>query len=242
MIKLERVFPRRLLILLAAATVLAGCGPGFATIRGEDNDVFFPSVRVSYPLDDRDNRHGLSDQAFELDVSRGRGSGRQAINAGETLSFEGITLSGPAEIQEVFNLDAASAAFRLRSPREMGPIFIELLGGVLYTDLDLRLQAGGISAEQDFRDIGAIAGAGVGGRVSDDFILALRYVADILPFNWDRFRIMKSLDFTASYWVSPNVALTGGYRYWKYRINRDNGSDINGLVWQGLAAGAAFSF
>jgi hypothetical protein len=53
---------------------------------------------------------------------------------------------------------------------------------------------------------------------------------------------MKSTELMASYWLTPNVAVTGGYRYWKYQINRDNGSDINDLVWQGFSAGAAFSF
>ncbi len=241
MITRQRIFPPRLLILLAAATILAGCGTGLAPVRGEDKNVFFPSVRVSYPLFDHDNLHGLSDKALEVDVSRGRGNGHQTINAGESLSFGGTTLSGPADIQQAFNLDVASAALRFRFPHDT-PVFVELLYGVLYTDLDLRLQSGGFSAQQRFRDGGGIGGAGIGARVSDHLILDLRFILDLIPFNFDRLREMQSLDFSASYWLSPNVAVTGGYRHWKYSISRDGASDIDDLVWQGFAAGVALSF
>ncbi|MGE5172856.1 MAG: hypothetical protein ACM3MD_03410 [Betaproteobacteria bacterium] len=241
MITRQRIFPRRLLILLAAATVLAGCGPGYAPIKGEDKNVFFPSVRVGYPLFDHDNLHGLSDKALDVDVSGGRGNGHQTINAGETLSFAGATLSGPADIEQAFNLDVASAALRFRSPHDT-PVFFELLCGVLYTDLDLRLQSAGFSVQQRFRDGGGIGGAGIGARVSDRLILDLRFVLDIIPFNFDRLRVMQSLDLSASYWLSPNVAATGGYRHWKYSISRNGASDIDDLVWQGFAAGVALSF
>jgi hypothetical protein len=241
MITHQRIFLHCLLMLLAMATVIAGCGSGLTPVKGEDNNVFFPSVRVSYPVSDHDSLHGLSDKALEVDVSQGKGNGHQTLNAGEALSFGGTTLFGPVDIQQTFNLDVASAALRFRFPHDM-PVFLELLFGVLYTDLDLRLQSGGFSAQRHFRDAGGIGGVGIGAHVSAHLVLDLRLVLDLVPFNIDRARSMQSLDLSASYWLSPNVAMTGGYRQWKYGIRGDGASDIDNLVWRGLAAGVALSF
>jgi len=48
---------------------------------------------------------------------------------------------------------------------------------------------------------------------------------------------MQCLHFSASYWLSPNVAVTGGYRHGKYSIGQHGASVIDDLAWQGFGAG-----
>jgi hypothetical protein len=226
--------------LLTASALLGGCGAGYTAIRGEDDNVFFPSLRVSYPLVMPSSRFGPGEAAVEADFARGRGTSHQALGAGETISFGGTMYAGPVDVRQNFKLDVASAAVRVGIPRN-SPVYADLLLGVLYTGLDLNLQSGSQTAYKEFRDGGGIAGIGIGSRLTDRLMLDLRFVFEIIPFNWTRARNMQIVDFQASYWLTQHVAVTGGYRRWKYQIDAD-GSDVNALIWQGFSGGLAFSF
>ena len=227
----------RLVALALAVGLLTGCGTGFTSIDGRDNGVLFPSLRISYPIFDQYDLHGQSYYAVEAGVSRGKGVGRQALSPNEKISFAGTTLQGPADVRQDFTLDVADVALRVRFPRE-ALFFMQVLLGYRYKDLDLNLQSGGFSAQQEFRNGGFAGGIGVGSRVTDRLMLELRFVLDFNKHNGQ----MGSVDLTASYWLSPHAAITGGYRRWEYGRNSDFESAIDSLVWQGFCGGLAFSF
>lgn len=222
-------------LFLLGAAVIGGCG-GYANISGRDNSVFFPCLRVNVPILDKDDMHGRSDHAVEAEVSRGKGAGRQSLASGALL-FAGTTFSGPAEIHQDYTLSAADLLLRFRFPREAWS-FIEFLAGLRYTDLDLRLRSGSLSAQGEFTGTNLASGIGMGFRLSDDLILDFRYVID---FN-DREDRMHSREVEVSYWLSQHMAMTAGYRQWQYSRSRPGESDINELTWTGFSGGLSFSF
>jgi hypothetical protein len=228
------------LFVLMATAFLGGCGTGYTAINGKDTDVFFPTLRLNHPLTESSRKFGPGESALEVDLSHGRGSSHQALSAGEMISLNGTIFSGPGDVQQRFNLDVASAVFRIRTPG-VEPVYADLLFGTLYTGLDLDLLSGGQTAHKEMRDGGGVLGIGIGSYLIDRLTVDARFVFEVLPFNWTRQSNMQSLDLQVSYWLMKQAAVTGGYRRWKYRVDTD-GSDVNALVWQGFSAGLTFSF
>lgn len=231
---------RQLLVLLIAALSLGGCGEGFTAIRGEDRDVFFPTLRLSHPIIESSRKFGPGDGALEVDLSRARGTSQQTVGAGEAISLNDLQFPGPTDVQLRYDLDVVSAALRMRAPRDK-PVYADLLFGALYTGLDIGLQSGSQIAHKEMHDGGGIVGIGIGSYLSDRFMVDARFVFEVLPLNMTRQNNMQSQDLQASYWLTKEVAVTGGYRRWKYRVDTE-GSDVNALVWQGFSAGLTFSF
>ena len=233
---LNRIF-FYLALLALTASLLTGCAPGYSPIEGQDSRVLFPSVLVSYPIFDRNGLHGQSDYAVEAGVSHARGDAVQTLGSGEMISFAGTILQGPADVRQNFTLDEADVLLRARFPRQSF-FFMQAMLGYRYKVLDLSLESGGLSAEQKIRNGGLAGGLGLGSRISDRLMIELYFLID---FNIDKGQ-MASGDLTASYWLTPNAAITAGFRRWEYSRSSDGESGINSLVWKGFSGGLAFSF
>lgn len=219
----------------------AGCGPGYTAMRGEDSSVFFPTLRIDHDIRPQEGGRKTALTA-EFEGSRAAGSGHQTLGAGEQVLFAGQIFTGPADLQQSYTLQTASAMLRLRSDREQ-PFYVDLLfAGVRFTNLDLNLQSGGVSAQDVLGDVAAAAGIGIGSHLQERLSLDLRFTTDILPFNINRTRFMTTTDLFGTFRVTRTAAVTAGYRRWKYRLDGGNLSDINALAWQGFSAGLLFVF
>lgn len=221
---------------IIAGGFLAGCGPPYyKTIRGKDRDVFFPLLRATIPLgDQRDGWVTKSDLAMEMDFSTGKGNASQSLPFGEQVSLGGTVFTGPVVIHQSFTLDYSSLAIRKGTSRDT-PLYADLLFGLLYTRMELKLETSTLSARDYYTDVGFLFGVGVGYELLENATLELR-----LSFDGALDRKMNTAELLVTYWLTRNAGVMGGGRYWKYRRSRT--SSDRELVWQGYAAGLALRF
>jgi len=230
-----------IIALLVPGMLLIGCAAPYTNIRGEDNSVLFPGIRIDHPFVGRGDRPGAGRLAVEFEAARGTGTDQQELLGNERIALGGREIIGPASVQQHFTLDMASLALRVRTERTE-PFFVDLiLAGLRATRLDLTLDSGSAVAQDVLRDTDCFMGIGVGRQVSDAFMLEARFTSDVLPLNLERGRMMQSFDLFGTLRIRSDLAVVLGLRSWKYSIETE-GSDISSLRWSGLSAGLLFDY
>ena len=227
--------PARTCILLATVLLslplCSGCN-GDIHVRGNDNDAFFPFVRVSVPII-RDVPKSEK-QTPESERSRSLPALPQGNLA---IDLDAMTVRGndedPAR-QRVFTLDYMALALRGSTrPRWLGGLYFEALAGLHRTDLESTSAIGGDLTAQE---AGWLIGLGAGYAFSDRMTVHVRSQAGTVgvPGTID---IQEAM---ATYWFNRHAALSAGYRSCAYF----NELGIIGFDfrWRGPAAGLALSF
>jgi len=213
-----------ILTMLASLSVFSGCN-GDIHVRGNDNDAFFPFVRVSVP--------------FVRDDPKADGSGsRPALPQGNlALDLDAMTVRGydddPTR-QRLFTLDYTALILRGSTrPRWLGGLYFEALAGLHQTDL---VSTSDIALDLTAQEAGWLIGLGAGYAFSDRLTLHVRTQAGTVgaPGAID---IQEAM---ATYWFNRHAALSAGYRSCTYF----NELGIFGFefVWRGPAAGLTLSF
>jgi hypothetical protein len=224
--------PARAFLLLLTATAslafLGGCAGGI-DIRGNDNDAFFPFVRVSVPI--------IRDVP-KSEPEGGASSSVPALPQGNlAIDFDAMTVKGhdddPAR-QRDFSLNYAAVILRGSTrPRWLGGLYFEALAGLHRTDGESTSPIGPDMTVQEF---GWLIGGGAGYAFNDRMTVHVRAHAGTVGAPG----ALAIREVMGTYWFNRHVALSAGYRSCKY-FNELGiiGFDFN---WRGPAAGLTFSF
>jgi hypothetical protein len=132
------------ILALAGALLLAGCIGGGTTTNIDVNDtsVVIPTVRMSVDFGDRPGprSHPHTSHAVELGLSSANGSDTVHVTAGQQpIVFGGETFLAPQDVRAEFGFRFAELAYRFRAVSENRGLGIEVLAGLAYAQLGLRL-------------------------------------------------------------------------------------------------------
>ena len=126
-----------------------------------DDRVFFSSLRLTHDLSgavEAKENENTSRVAAELDLHHASGTGSQSLGASQVIDFGGIQFNGPAQVEEDYDLLAASLAIRVGLGDSTDRSNIAFLLGLSVQDFNLQVEAGTVSAEDNRRSIGPIFG------------------------------------------------------------------------------------
>jgi hypothetical protein len=182
-----------------------------------DDRAFFSSLRITHDLSDAvktNKNENTSRVAVELDLHHASGTDSQSLGASEVIDFGGSRINGPAQIEEDYDLLAASLAIRagLDDPAEGARIAFLL--GLSVQDFDLQVNAGTVSAEDQRRSIGPIFGLDGALRVYSWVDLYAR-ATQAIGFT-DATSTLGLVELGLSIRPYPHVALAGGFRWERY--------------------------
>jgi hypothetical protein len=220
-----------LVAALAPLLLLGGCNGGI-DIRGNDNDAFFPFVRVSVPI--------IRDVPQSGEPSPEAGGARTvpALPQGNlAIDFDAMTVRGHDDDptrQRDFSLHYEALILRGSTrPRWLGGLYFEGLAGLHRTDLESTSPLGlGLTA----KEAGWLIGLGVGYAFSDRMTVHVRSQAGTVGAPG----ALALDEVMGTYWFNRHTALSAGYRSCEYF----NELGIIGFDfrWRGPAAGLALSF
>ncbi len=182
-----------------------------------DDRVFFSSLRLTHDLSDavktKENENA-SRVAVELDLHHASGTGSQSLGVSQLIDFGGIQFNGPAQVEEDYDLLAASLAIRvgMNDPTERSRFGVLL--GLSIQDFDLHVKAGTVSAEDNRRSIGPLFGVEGSLEVYSWLDLYGR-VTQAIGFS-DATSTLGLVELGLSVRPYPHVALTGGFRRERY--------------------------
>jgi len=182
-----------------------------------DDRVFFSSLRLTHDLSDavktKENENN-SRVAAELDLHHASGTGSQSLGASQLIDFGGIQFTGPAQVEEDYDLLAASLAIRvgLGDPTDRSRIAVLL--GLSIQDFDLHVEAGSVSAQDDRRSIGPLLGA-EGSLAAYSWLDLYGWATQAIGFS-DATSTLGLVELGLSVKPYSHVAVAGGYRWERY--------------------------
>jgi hypothetical protein len=134
---------RTILALVAAALTLAGCAGGSTTnIDVHDSSIVIPTARIAVDFGERPGPPSQihTSHAVELAVSGANGNDSFDIAAGQPpVVFGGTFFAAPQEVRAEFDFRFTEIAYRYRNVSERRGIGFEVLAGLAYAQLGLRL-------------------------------------------------------------------------------------------------------
>jgi hypothetical protein len=209
---------------LLAAT-LAGCGTGNTTIDVDDHSVFIPSARISVPLSRQQEAPSepQNGHAIEIGYTLAKGSSSQSLGAGQaSISFGGQTFNPPRELQCEFDYRHAEVHYRYRRFLDTSPnLGIEVLGGLVNSQLKLSASSPGQGASDKFASGGISGGVGAIWKFRPTTSLQTRYSAFVAGETRG-----NRTELLAVQALGANAAIRGGYTWWYVRAEPiGSGSD-----------------
>ncbi len=207
------------------AAILAGCGTGNTTIDVDDHSVFIPSVRLSVPLSRQQEAPSepQNGHAIEIGYTQSKGSGSQSLGAGQpSINFGGQTFNGPRELQYDFEYRHAEVSYRWRRFLTNSPnLGLELLGGLVNSQLKLSASSPGQGASDKFSSGGISGGVGAIWKFRPATSLQTRYSL----FAAGETRGNRAELFAVQA-LGGNASIRGGYTWWYVRAEPiGSGSD-----------------
>jgi hypothetical protein len=229
----------------AMVVFLAGCYTE-VDVDGEDNGVFFPSLRASVPLGGRPApREGETDPAavdsgnrLEFELTGTSGSDTQTLNAGDVIHFEGSSFFGPGDVAVDWDLYTASALVRLRW-EAVRTLWLDGLTGLAATYVDTEVARGAETA----RDSDFTLGPEFGFRATWQPHQVVGVYGQALlywGFGSEGPASMGTAELGATARVSGVTTFLLGWRWQSYNQDR-SGSDLN-LDMSGPLLGVSFDF
>jgi hypothetical protein len=222
--------PKRPLRTLALACLLAAsCSTSTTSIKGEDTDVVIPGVRASWNLlprmtpKDPEAKKPRGVLHAEVDVAYGDGSSSQTLAAGQSVSFEGLTLNGPAEVSANYSLLTSSVAVR-GGVRLGQQVTATGLMGFSYMQLDMRVSSGGLSDSASSEDLGLLLGAQLDYEPTSWLVLSGRVAHTFTP--QDEHTKLRDRELGARFRIWEHGGLFAGWRGWDY-YDEHSGSDFD---------------
>lgn len=231
--------------LLLLALCAGGCFTIDTTIEGQDDDVFFPTVRASFDLNKsstapppaRTGPDGAPPQEtspppapssagratyIDVELSRGEGDFTQTIGGSQFIDMGSTVFTGPDTID--FDVALGRAAAGVRHVRSDGHVDGSIGVGISVADLELDGRSGATVGQIDETSWMINLGLEVGWRAADE----LRLFAGL---GWDEgFSGDASLDrlqLGAEVKLSPEVSLAAGWQEWEYDLEQPGSSDVD---------------
>lgn len=227
------------------AGLLAACsGPTTTGIEISDSTTV-PTVRASIDLAPRTGAPSelKEGHALEFGWSRGKGSDTQTVGAGQNpVVIGGETFATPVELRHEYDFQFLEAAYRFRLLRPGWPLGVEFTAGVAQANLDLTVSSPSRSRSDGLSNAGFIAGLGLVVPFTERLSLQAR-LSGFEGLSTTDVTDATRFELYGVWSVFRNVALRGGYSYWKVRSDRDEvGSSTIKLDFSGPSLGLDIAF
>ena len=228
-----RIIVQRLLVAALVLGLGACAGPGApppppaSKLSVSDNYVFQPVVRVSVqpesPSAPSDPHTG---SALEIGYTRGSGSSSQDLSS-NYVSFGDTRFNAPTRLESNFTVSYVDMAYRFRAIDSNSGLGIEVLTGVAFADLDLRVSSPSQSANETLSSPGAEIGLGALWRIRQGTSLQAR---GVWFRSFDDTEISRGYryDVALAQALGRNVAVRAGYSWW--RLQSDRGETSSPIV------------
>jgi hypothetical protein len=202
---------------LLLVVLLVGCTTTTEDVRMDDRVAVFPSIRITHDLfgaPQTDQTARTSPTAAELDFHHASGTVSRDLGASQFIDFGGHVFNGPGQINQDYDLFAASLALRtLLNDRSRHP-GVAVLAGLSAQFVRVQLDDGSAFADDRRLSIGPVVG--LEGFLEPYSWLGL-YVRGTQALGFGRSAItLGVIELGLSMRPHPRVALAGGYRRERY--------------------------
>jgi len=220
-------------------------------VKGEDRNVFFPDLQLSFRLKDDTISHNKSNEfskwqdytKIELSLISSQGQSSQRLNANESLKFRNQEIMGPADVSQIYKLKRKTVVVNKMVLFKNKHGF-ELFAGLGNIEADLKLKSEGNEIRDDYSADGFVIGWGIIIYKTEQFKANVKHEYG-QRWIWGTFKYtLTSLDF--SYRFSNKIYMKAGYKYWQYEswhddIFADLTKDVE-LNMSGPSLGMSFEF
>jgi hypothetical protein len=205
----------------------AGCLPT-VPITIEDKNVFTPSLRASYSLDDKSETvtENHKEHAIEFGLTTAKGSGGQSIASGQQV-YLNRQIAGPQQVSSDFSLVVADMMYRWRKYYAEDSLGVELLGGLNYSTLGLDVRSPTQSASGSYDDLALQVGAGLMWRWHAGTSLQARTTYSSKGDGWGHTNEIWRSELMLAQNLSKRFTLSGGYASWRVNGQSDETSGID---------------
>jgi hypothetical protein len=153
----------RLAIAIPLGLLLGACASPSDGLSGSDDESTFGGLRATWEIPRptiSDGRPPARQWLLEVEAGATSGDFGQALGAGQSLTIDGVTYSGPGAVQARFDVQqlAVDGRFRVRNAVGLG---LDAIAGLGFTRLDLETASFGASADLDQQGLGPVLGTGV---------------------------------------------------------------------------------
>lgn len=206
-----------------ACLVVAGCNSPPTAVALTDSGVFVPSARVALDIvRDRAERPAeLHDgTAIELGLSRGKPSGEQTLEAGQSPArLGGETFNPPQELKADLDFKFFEAALRYRRFPDAGRFGYDLFAGLGVLKASMTLASATQRGAGAFDSQGFLVGGGLLWRLRPATSAEAR-VTGYVSINGERVSQASHIDLSLAQALTKHVGVRAGYTYWTFSIER----------------------
>lgn len=215
--------------ILLLSILWNGCATPSEDVRARSRDAVFPSLRLRMdlgrPQQDDPPRPGSVATSLELEGWRTEDTFEQPLHGGGVMRLDDLQFKGPTRLRGRVRLDWAEANFRglYRANQHFG---LEGRGGLTWSEVTMRLQAGGLRDDETLRSLGPLVGAGLLWRPKEPMTLYARGSGmQSLGASHDTDAAVGETGLQFD--LTDHLGLFAGWRWVDYDVDRD--TDVNGL-------------
>ncbi len=222
------------LLGLASTTITACYSTSSEDLQGKDDDVVFPTLRVSWEAI-RPEKAGFVTEipaeaegvqgslAVDFDLTYGEAKSSQDLKAGERFRMDDLDVTGPARVSHDYDMWAWS--FAARGGFWVNGFFgFEGIGGFAFQHLDIEAKSGGQRVGDDEIYGGPLFGAQLSLNPFSWFTLFARG-SITFGFLEDLYNL-TSAETGISLTPHDRVSVFGGWRWWDLEVDRSGEADI----------------
>src|SRR5262249_17981968 len=159
------------------------------------------------------------------------GKDTQTLSAGAVpVKFGGQTFASPQQLRYEFRFGYAEALYRYRWLwGGQGNFGLELVGGLGYGSVDMKVIGATQSASEKFGSGGLVAGAGFFGRLSPTLSVQAR-LSGFASDSTEGVTDLSRYDVFLAQTLGRNVALRGGFSGWTLHSRREDRAGTNSPI------------